>query len=203
MLCWHWMAVFYNLSPVLKKTPVKSTPTPPKKKHFSVQLLFTSVHPSIHTGPHTLMQPLRTYKKLGTASDSTIMNWASSLVFSFPSDPEPAVQNRGILCSCWEEMASIHRSCCPSQTSASPSPAPVSVGWLRLLIPVTGHLCTSADSDCFLSFLLSSHEDWLWKHGGEDGVQREVCQQGVFQLQATGPPGAADHQTKQCRRFLL
>lgn len=55
----------------------------------------------------------------------------------------------------------------------------------------------------FFPFRLSSHEDRLWKHGGEDGVQREVCQPGVFQLQATGQPGAADHQTEQRGRFLF
>lgn len=57
----------------------------------------------------------------------------------------------------------------------------------------------------FYSFFpnCSSHEDWLWQHGGEDGVQREVCQPSVFQLQATGQPGAADHQTQQRGRFLF
>ncbi|CAG05261.1 unnamed protein product, partial [Tetraodon nigroviridis] len=40
-------------------------------------------------------------------------------------DPDQCVQKQGILCSCWEEMGSTHRSCCPSQTFASPSRDPV------------------------------------------------------------------------------
>lgn len=42
--------------------------------------------------------------------------------FQYPNlhrDPDKCVQKQEILCSCWEEMGLIHRSCCPSQTSAS------------------------------------------------------------------------------------
>lgn len=179
-----------------------------QKPHVSVQLWFSSVHPSILVITPSCSQ-FTPYRKFRATSDSPIMNWTSPLFFSFHSGPEPVVHSREILCSCWEEMASIHQSCCQSQTSASPSPDPVSVGWLRLLIPAPSCFCASI-RNClftfvvfFLLFRLSSYEDWLWKHGGEDGVQWEVCQQGVFQLQATGQPGAADHQTKQRRRFLF
>lgn len=122
-----------------------------QKPHVSVQLLFSSVHPSIHPGHHTLMQPVHTYRKFRATSDSPIMNWTSSPFFSFHSGPEPVVQSREILCSCWEEMASIHQSCCQSQTSASPSPDPVSVGWLRLLIPVPSCFCASI-RNCLFTF---------------------------------------------------
>lgn len=50
-------------------------------------------------------------------------------IFNVHRGPGPAVQNQEISCSCWEEMASTHRSCCPSQTSASPSLVPVSARW--------------------------------------------------------------------------
>lgn len=49
----------------------------------------------------------------------------------------------------------------------------------------------------------SSPEGRLREHGGEDGVQREVRQPGGVQLQATGQPGAADHQTQQRGGLLL
>lgn len=49
----------------------------------------------------------------------------------------------------------------------------------------------------------SSPEGRLRQHGGQDGVQREVRQPGVVQLQATGQSGAADHQTQQRGGFLL
>lgn len=203
------MAVFCQRSVFKKK---KKTAAKLTKNNTSLSnCCFFSVHPSIHTpiwSSH-LMQSVHTYRQFRIASGSPIMYWTSSLFFSLHSGPEPVVQNREILCSCWEEMALIHQSCCPSQTSASPSPAPVSVSWLCLLIPVPSCFWASTKYWLFtfaffsLPFHLSSHEDWLWKHGGEDGVQWEVCQQGVFQLQATGQPGAADHQTKQCWRFLF
>lgn len=74
------------------------------------------------------------------------------------------------------------------------------------LLPFTSSklpLHTHRISSLFFPPNCSSHEDWLWQHGGEDGVQREVCQPSVFQLQATGQPGAADHQTQQRGRFLF
>lgn len=142
---------------------------------------------------------------------------APHLRFVFCRGPGPVVQNQGILCSCWEETASTRRSCCPSQTSASPSPDPVSAnpihhlvssGSLRWLLNLTWRLYSvlSLPQSPPLSPPSpprSSHENWLWKHGGEDGVQREVRQPGVFQLQATGQAGAADHQTQQRGRFLF
>lgn len=177
-----------------------------KWKFFSVQ---PSVHPTIYPliqpGRHALMQPINTYRQTSIACNYPSTNSTSPLFYSLASAPEPVVQNREILCSCWEEMASIRPSCCPSQTSASPSPAPVSCR----PTPAPPPSRYRADSDrppdalLFSSFGLSSHEDRLWKHGGEDGVQREVCQPGVFQLPATGQPGAADHQTEQRGRFLF
>lgn len=53
------------------------------------------------------------------------------------------------------------------------------------------------------SFPRSPHEDRLREHSGEDGVQREVREPSVFQLQATGQPGTADDQTQQRGRLLF
>lgn len=98
------------------------------QKHFSVQLLL-SPRPSIHPSILVITPSCSQF----TATDNSelpaaILWWTQppSLFYSFPSAPEPVVQNREILCSCWEETASTRRSCCPSRTSASPSPAPVS-----------------------------------------------------------------------------
>lgn len=113
-------------------------------KFFSVQ---PSVHPTIYPllqpGRHALMQPINTSRQTGVACNYPATSSTSPLFYSLPSAPEPAVQNREILCSCWEETASIRPSCCPSQTSASPSPAPVSCP----LLPPSTSSPYRADSD--------------------------------------------------------
>lgn len=122
--------------------------------------------------------------------------WNTANVFVY-RDPYLGVQGLEIMSSCWEETALIHPSCSPSQTSASPSLDQVRSNLLSL------HTQSDWDLMFLLSVPCSSHEDWLWEHSSEDGVQRELCQPGVFQLQAAGQPGVTDHQTQQCGGFLL
>lgn len=72
-------------------------------------------------------------------------------------DPDQCVQKQEILCSCWEGMGSIHRSCCPSQTFASPSrdqvssrcslsPHTIPAVWVTRTTSVAAHLKVGCDN---------------------------------------------------------
>lgn len=179
------------------------------QQHWSVQLLLSSVHPSWSPHPHAATSGLQTTQNSQRLSQDELKLIAVVLFFPQRSgvgcaesgDFVQLLGGNGIDTS---KLLPITDLCisftgpseCRLTLPAHPSPESFLIIhhmliWSLLLLLL------------FLALRHSSHEDRLWKHGGEDGVQREVCQQGVVQLQATGQPGAADHQTQQRGGFLF
>ncbi|XP_054613156.1 corticotropin-releasing factor-binding protein isoform X2 [Dunckerocampus dactyliophorus] len=70
------------------------------------------------------------------------------------------------------------------------------------LLPITD-LCAASAGPIECWCLRSPREGRLRQHGGADGVQRQVRQQGVLQLPPAGQPGSAAAQSQQCGGFLL
>lgn len=185
------------------------------QKHFSVQLLLSpspSVHPTIYPSILVITPSCSQFTPTDNSElPATILWWTQPRLCSIPSPALPSQLCRiGRFCAAagrkrhwYVEAAAHHRPLHllhrPQWVAGRPLSALVP-GTMSIL---SVHLMFWLFTFLFLPFRLSSHEDRLWKHGGEDGVQREVCQPGVFQLQATGQPGAADHQTEQRGRFLF